>query len=232
MQATLENTVVVLPVCTYLDTLDGSQRERDLFDTVRHIRKYLPSIRIYVIDNGSKPVPLEGENLEYIHQPELYRRRKLHGELQMLRFIANILPPDTIVLKMHGRCRIWNMGSLLRFLQTYPCFALVNRQVFSKARSGRKATPFAETRVFSLTASHLADLLYKVESVDETLGRVIFERGLYLSMLQERRFIRLLIYRGKFWPVFLGQAGHNRNYSEPKVFLLALIKSMFFRLGL
>jgi hypothetical protein len=221
---------VILPACTYPAPNASNDRQENLLENIRHIQRHFTGTSIVVVDNGSK-APSVPEGIQCIYCPELVTKNASLGEAELLIAGLSTVPDQAMVLKLHARCPLDNMGRMYRSRSLSSGFLLLTRNVFSWRNSGLDRLPYIDTRVFYLPAGVARSLLICARDALRQ-GNINLEQAMLLAVYQNPAFSPYVVTSGCFFPIFSGMAGHGKNYSSPASRIRSRVKAALYRLGL
>ena len=221
--------VVMLPACTFPSEDAAPERQADLLHNLAYLREHMPHCRILVCDNGVR-LPDVPEGVELIHDLSARSTDPSLGECLNLLAGLKTLADDTLVIKMHTRCTLENIGAFKKFWAERREFLLVSPNVWGKEAGGYDEMPYCETRVFALRAGIMRRLLTETLALLEANGGRI-EQALLSVILRDPKDAALATTRGPFFPVMGGTSGHGRQYGSLLGKARSKVKAGIYRFG-
>jgi len=222
---------IVMPVCAHPPEGIISNESR-ILDNYEYLRSFFPKNDFLVIDNGHKPIQRIPDGMEYIYSPDLFRKFKSLGESLLIQRALGQLEVTDVVLKVHGRCKIKNMNSLIQFYTKQGQFFLIYKRMLSKNSVGIKAGPSFESRIYAADVKTLNELIEQniVELTERRLPYI--EYSMYSCIMRNPKAMSQTYFRATFCPVFSGQAGFGADYDSLRYKVRQSIRRVTYRLGL
>jgi hypothetical protein len=227
-----EKLVIILPVCVFPTGEEPYSRLHQLVENIRHIQKYFPVSKIVVVDNGKiAPELSDVIGVELLYFPHLSTNQPSLGEATMLLHALNTIESNSMVLKLHARCRLTNIEQLKSYIESHGEFLLLCRNLFNSMAQGTDKLPYIDTRVLYLRHELLIRVLS--DAIDRLTQYSVFNlEQAMLPCVYSDSFNNIVVTKGKFFPKLSGQAGHGRDYNSFLSRIRAYMKCCLYRVGI
>lgn len=205
----------------------SKQRSIEVLENIEYIRRCDNEAEIHVYNNGSDALQVD-ERIRYHCEKSMFSKNPSIGEALMLREF--LIRNKGVFIKLHARCRIHNLDFFIK-TEKNNIFLLKRNTLATPNQTTIDSLPYIDTRTFKADIENLK--IFFNCAIERTLaGGINLEQAFLYSFLKNHESCHAIVTHSQNHPIYFGESGHGRNYSNLASQASQILKSFMYRFGL